>query len=120
MSRLTLLTFRFAFVFLVSLSYASAALTTGTVTLDGNVIHYQAFSGTSATDFAQFLAGATLVNFETVSGVTPLVKTSYTGSPTAAANLIDPTVAISGAFFSAGGQTPGKPQNGGAPAVLVD
>jgi len=93
---------------------------TGTVTLDGNVIHYQAFTGTDPTAFAQFLAGAQLVDFETVSGLTPLVVSAYTGSPTAAANLTDPTQAINGAFFSAGGQTPGKPENGGAPAVLVD
>jgi hypothetical protein len=111
---------RFVFLLVATISYAAAGLITGTVTLDGNVIHYQAFSGNDPSVFAQFLAGAQLVDFETVSGVTPLPVTSYTGSPTAAANLIDPTQAIDGAFFSAGGQTPGKPENGGAPAVLVD
>jgi hypothetical protein len=112
--------YRFVFLLVATLSYATAGLITGTVTLDGNVIHYQAFSGTDPAAFAQFLAGAQLVDFESVSGVTPLVVTAYTGSPTAPANLIDPTKAINGAFFSAGGQTPGKPENGGTPAVLLD
>ena len=120
MTKPTLPIVRFVFLLVATLSCATAGLITGTVTLDGNVIHYQAFSGTDPAEFAKFLAGAQLSDFENVSGVTPLAVTSYTGSPTAAANLIDPTKAINGAFFSAGGQTPGKPENGGAPAVLVD
>lgn len=120
MRKPTLPIYRFVFLFVATLSYATAGLITGTVTLDGNVIHYQAFSGTDPAAFAQFLAGAQLVDFESVSGVTPLAVAAYTGSPTAAANLIDPKIAINGAFFSAGGQTPGKPENGGAPAVLLD
>ena len=120
MTKPTLPIVRFVFLLVATLSSATAGLITGTVTLDGNVIHYQAFSGTDPAEFAKFLAGAQLSDFENVSGVTPLAVTSYTGSPTAAANLIDPTKAINGAFFSAGGQTPGKPENGGAPAVLVD
>lgn len=99
---------------------ATAGLITGTVTLDGNVIQYQAYSGTDPAAFAAFLLGAQLVDFETVAGVTPLVASSYTTTATTAANLVDPTVAINGAFFSAGGQTPGNPANGGAPAVLVN
>ena len=120
MTKLTASMCRFVFLFVAILSCATAGIISGTVTLDGNVIHYQAFSGSDPAAFAQFLTGATLVDFESVSGVTPLAVTSYTGSPTAPANLIDPTNAINGAFFSAGGQTPGKPENGGAPAVLLD
>jgi hypothetical protein len=72
-------------------STALASVTTGTVTLDGNTIHYQAFSGTSASDFQKFLAGATLVDFENISGITPLTVNAYTsGTPTSAANLTDP------------------------------
>jgi hypothetical protein len=111
---------RFVFLAVASLSHVTAGVISGTVTLDGNVIHYQAFNGTDPAAFAQFLAGAQLIDFESVSGVTPLAVTSYTGSPTAPANLIEPTIGINGAFFSAGGQTPGKPENGGAPAVLLD
>lgn len=100
---------------------ALATTTTGTVTLDGNTINYQAFHGTSATDFAQFLAGATLVDFENISGITPLAVTAYTtGTPTTAANLTDPTKSVNGAFLSAGGQTPGNPANGGAPAAVIN
>lgn len=120
MTKLMFSIYRFVFLLMATLTYATAALITGTVTLDGNVIHYQAFSGTDPAAFAQFLAGAQSVNFESVSGVTPLTVTSYTGAPTAPANLIDPKTAINGAFFSAGGQTPGKPENGGAPAVLLN
>jgi hypothetical protein len=91
------------------------------VTLDGNIIHYQAFSGTSATDFQNFLTGATLVDFENISGITPLPVTAYTtGTPTTAANLTDPTKSVNGAFLSAGGQTPGNPAKGGTPAAIVD
>ena len=120
MTKTAFLMYRFGLLFVAVLSCARAGLITGTVTFNGNVIQYQAFSGTDPAAFNAFLAGAQLTDFETVSGVTPLVVTSYTGAPTTAANLIDPTVAINGAFFSAGGQTPGKPENGGAPAVLVD
>ncbi|MFL6448295.1 MAG: hypothetical protein ACJ746_11480 [Bryobacteraceae bacterium] len=102
-------------------STASATLTTGTVTLNGNVIQYQAFSGNSAADFQQFLTGATLVNFETISGITPLPVSAYTtGTPTSAANLTNPTVSVNGAFLSAGGQTPGNPANGGSPAAVIN
>lgn len=102
-------------------STALASTTTGTVTLDGNIIHYQAFSGTSATDFQNFLTGATLVDFENISGITPLPVTAYTtGTPTTAANLTDPTKSVNGAFLSAGGQTPGNPAKGGTPAAIVD
>jgi hypothetical protein len=102
-------------------STAFATVTTGTVTLDGNIIHYQAFHGTSATDFQTFLVGATLVDFENISGITPLPISAYTiGTPTTAANLTDPTKSVSGAFLSAGGQTPGNPANGGTPAALVN
>jgi hypothetical protein len=105
----------------IAVSTVSAALTTGTVTLDGNTIHYEAYSGTSASDFQKFLNGATLVDFENVSGVTPLAVNSYTsGVPTNAANLTDPTKSVNGAYLSAGGQTPGNPANGGAPAVVVN
>jgi hypothetical protein len=107
-------------LFLLLAPQVTAGLITGSVTFNGNVIQYQAYSGTDPAVFAAFLSGALLVDFETVSGVTPLPVMSYTGSPTAAANLIDPKVAINGAFFSAGGQTPGNPANGGAPGVLVD
>lgn len=110
-------------IVLLCLGSAAAALagvTSGTVTLDGNVIHYQAYSGNSASDFATFLAGATLTDFETVSGVTPLVVNSYNSAPTTPGNLVDPTIALNGAFFSAGGQTPGNPANGGNPAALVN
>jgi hypothetical protein len=99
---------------------ATAAIVTGTVTFNGNVIQYQAFNGTDPAAFTAFLAGAQLTDFETVGGVTPLAVTSYVSTPTTAANLIDAKVAINGAFFSAGGQTPGNPANGGAPGVLVD
>lgn len=109
-----------AFLLAVVASNAVAGLVTGTVTFNGNTIQYQAFSGTDPTAFTAFLQGAQLVNFETVSGVTPKVVTAYTGSPTTAANLIDPKVALGGAFFSAGGQTPGNPANGGAPSVLLN
>jgi len=105
--------------FAVSLC-ATAAIVTGTVTFNGNVIQYQAFNGTDPAAFTAFLAGAQLTDFETVGGVTPLAVTSYVSTPTTAANLIDAKVAINGAFFSAGGQTPGNPANGGAPGVLVD
>lgn len=105
--------------FAVSLC-ATAGLVSGTVTFDGNVIQYQAYNGTDPTAFAAFLAGAQLTDFESVPSVTPLAVASYTGSPVAAANLIDAKIAINGAFFSAGGQTPGNPANGGAPGVLVD
>ena len=102
-------------------STALATVTTGTVTLDGNIIHYQAFSGTSATDFQQFLTGATLVDFENISGITALPVNAYTtGTPTAAANLTNPTTSVSGAFLSAGGQTPGNPANGGTPAAVIN
>jgi hypothetical protein len=104
-----------------AVSAAFATVTTGTVTLDGNVIQYQAFSGTSASDFQKFLAGATLVDFENISGITPLSISAYTsGTPTTAANLTDPTKSVSGAFLSAGGQTPGNPANGGTPAAVVN
>jgi hypothetical protein len=106
---------------MVTLSSTSFAGTiTGTVTLDGNVIHYQAYSGTDPTAFQQFLNGGTLTDFENVSGVTPLTVTAYNGTPTTAANLVDPKTAINGAFFSAGGQTPGNPANGGNPAALAN
>jgi hypothetical protein len=102
-------------------STALATVTSGTVTLDGNIIHYQAFSGTSATDFQQFLTGATLVNFENIPGITPLVVNAYTtGTPTTAANLTDPKASVNGAFLSAGGQTPGNPANGGTPAAVIN
>jgi hypothetical protein len=102
-------------------STALATVTTGTVTLDGNTIHYQAFSGTSATDFQQFLNGATLVDFENIPGITPLPVNAYTsGTPTTAANLTDPTKSVNGAFLSAGGQTPGNPANGGTPAAIIN
>jgi hypothetical protein len=105
----------------VVVSTALASVTTGTVTLDGNTIHYQAFSGTSVSDFQKFLTGATLVDFENISGITPLTVNAYTsGTPTSAANLTDPTKSVSGAFLSAGGQTPGNPANGGAPAAIID
>ncbi len=104
-----------------AVSTALATITTGTVTLDGNTIHYQAFNGTSATDFQKFLTGATLVDFENISGITPLAVSAYTsGTPTTAANLTDPTKSVSGAFLSAGGQTPGNPANGGSPAAVID
>ena len=108
------------FLSLALVSSATAGLITGTVTLDGSVIHYQAYSGTSAAIFQDFLQGANLVDFETVSGVTPEVVNSYNSTTTTPANLIDPTKAINGAFFSAGGQTPGNPANGGNPGALVD
>jgi len=102
-------------------STALATVTSGTVTLDGNIIHYQAFSGTSATDFQQFLTGATLVNFENIPGITPLPVNAYTtGTPTTAANLTDPKTSVNGAFLSAGGQTPGNPANGGTPAAVIN
>ena len=101
-------------------SISTAGLVSGTVTLDGKVIHYEAYSGTSATSFQQFLQGANLVDFESVSGVTPKVVSSYNSTTTTPANLVDPTKAINGAFFSAGGQTPGDPTKGGNPAALVD
>jgi hypothetical protein len=120
MTKLLLQISRILFLFVAVLSCATAALITGTVTFNGNVIQYQAFNGTDPVAFNAFLAGAQLTDFENVAGVTPLAVTAYTGTPTAAANLIDATVAINGAFFSAGGQTPGNPANGGAPGVLVD
>ncbi len=120
MTKLMLLISRVLFLFLAVLSGATAGLITGTVTFNGNVIQYQAFNGTDPAAFNAFLAGAQLTDFENVAGVTPLAVAAYTGAPTAAANLIDATVAINGAFFSAGGQTPGNPANGGAPGVLVD
>jgi hypothetical protein len=102
-------------------STASATVVTGTVTLNGSTIQYQAFNGTSAADFTQFLAGATLINFESISGITPLTVNAYTsGLPTTAANLTNPTQSVSGAFLSAGGQTPGNPANGGAPAAVIN
>jgi len=102
-------------------STASATVVTGTVTLNGSAIQYQAFNGTSAADFTQFLAGATLVNFENISGITPLSVTAYTnGTATSAANLTNPTQSVSGAFLSAGGQTPGNPANGGTPAAVIN
>jgi hypothetical protein len=101
-------------------SSALAGLTSGTVTLDGKVIQYQAYSGTSAASYQQFLQGANLVNFESVPGVTAEAVNSYNSATTTAANLIDPKTAINGAYFSAGGQTPGNPANGGNPAGLVD
>jgi hypothetical protein len=102
-------------------STASAAVVTGTVTLNGSVIQYQAFNGTSASDFAQFMTGATLVNFENIAGITPLTVTAYTsGTATSAANLTNPTQSVSGAFLSAGGQTPGNPANGGTPAAVIN
>jgi len=105
----------------VVVSTAWATLATGTVTLNGNTIQYQAFSGNSATDFQQFLTGATLVNFESISGITPLTVNAYTsGTPTTAANLTNPTQSVSGAFLSAGGQTPGNPANGGSPAAVIN
>jgi len=120
MTKLAFLTCKFGFLFLAALAICQAGLITGTVTFNGQTIQYQAFNGTDPTAFAAFLANAQLTDFENVSGVTPLAVTAYTTTPTAAANLIDPTIAINGAFFSAGGQTPGKPENGGAPGVLVD
>jgi hypothetical protein len=100
---------------------AFATLATGTVTLDGNTIHYQAFNGTSLSDFQKFLTGAALVDFESIPGITPLPVNAYTsGTPTSAANLTDPTKSVNGAFLSAGGQTPGNPANGGAPAAVID
>ncbi len=114
-------TYRVALFVVALVSTASATVTTGTVTLDGNAIHYQAFSGTSATDFQQFLAGATLIDFENISGITPLTVNAYTsGTPTTAANLTNPTQSVSGAFLSAGGQTPGNPANGGTPAAIIN
>jgi PEP-CTERM motif len=105
----------------VTVSAALATVVTGTVTLDGKTLHYQAFNGTSASDSAQFLTGATLVDFENISGITPLAVNAYTsGTPTTAANLTDPTKSVNGAFLSAGGQTPGNPANGGTPAALID
>jgi hypothetical protein len=97
-----------------------AGLINGTVTLNGNVIHYEAYSGTSATSFQQFLQGANLANFESVAGTTAKAVSSYNSTTTTPANLVSPTTAINGAFFSAGGQTPGNPANGGNPAALVD
>jgi hypothetical protein len=120
MTKLRLLIYRSLFLLVLVAPNVTAGLITGTVTLDGNTIQYQAYSGTDPAAFAAFLLGAQLVDFESVSGVTPLAVTAYTASPTAAANLVDPTIALGGAFFSAGGQTPGNPANGGAPAVLVD
>jgi len=105
----------------VTVSTALATVVTGTVTLNGNTIQYQAFNGTSAADFTQFLAGATLVNFESISGITPLTVNAYTtGTPTTPANLTNPTQSVSGAFLSAGGQTPGNPANGGSPAAVIN
>ena len=46
MTKPTLPMCRFVFLLVATLSSATAGLVTGTVTLDGNVIHYQAFSGT--------------------------------------------------------------------------
>ena len=112
--------YRSMFLLVAVATSATAGLITGTVTLDGNTIQYQAYSGTDASAFAAFLQGAQLVDFESVAGVTPKAVTAYTGAPTTAANLVDPVTAINGAFFSAGGQTPGNPANGGAPSVLVD
>ena len=120
MTKPLLLISKVLFLLLAVVSGATAALMTGTVTFNGNPVQYQAFKGTDPAAFSAFLAGAQLTDFENVAGVTPLTVTAYTGTPTAAANLIDATVAINGAFFSAGGQTPGKPANGGAPGVLVD
>lgn len=120
MTKLRLLLYRSLFLLVLIAPDVTAGLITGTVTLDGNVIQYQAYSGTDPAAFAAFLLGAQQVDFESVSGVTPLAVAAYTGSPTTPANLVDPTIAINGAFFSAGGQTPGNPANGGAPAVLVD
>lgn len=120
MTKLRLLIYRSLFLLALIAPNVTAGLITGTVTLDGNVIQYQAYSGTDPAAFTAFLLGAQLVDFESVSGVTPLAVAAYTGSPTAPSNLVDPTIAINGAFFSAGGQTPGNPANGGAPAVLVD
>jgi len=111
---------KIAFLALASASMATAGLVSGTVTLDGKVIHYQFYSGNSASDFQKFLQGGTLVDFESVSGVTPEKVTSYNGTTTTPANLVDPTKPINGAYFSAGGQTPGNPANGGNPAGLVD
>ena len=92
-------TYRVALFVVAIVSTASATVTTGTVTLDGNTIHYQAFSGTSATDFQQFLAGATLIDFENISGITPLTVNAYTsGTPTTAANLTNPTQSVSVLF----------------------
>jgi hypothetical protein len=107
-------------LFALTVPGASAGLDTGALTLDGNVIVYQAHSGTDPAAFAAFLMGAPLVDFGTVSFVKPLVASSYTGSPTTPANLADPTIAIHGALFPAGGQTPENPANAGAPPVLVD
>jgi hypothetical protein len=102
-------------------STASATVVTGTVTLNGSTIQYQAFNGTSAADFAQFQAGATLVNFDNIPGITPLTVNTYTsGTATTAANLTNPTQSVSGAFLSAGGQTPGNPANGGTPAAVIN
>jgi hypothetical protein len=97
-----------------------AGVVSGTVTLDGKVIHYQFYSGKSAADFQTFLNGGTLVDFESVAGVTAKPVANYNGTTTTAANLVDPTKAINGAYFSAGGQTPGDPTKGGNPAALVD
>ncbi|MFL6417129.1 MAG: hypothetical protein ACJ74Y_15815 [Bryobacteraceae bacterium] len=105
----------------VVVSTASATVVTGTVTLNGSAIQYQAFNGTSAADLTQFLAGATLINFDNISGITPLTVTAYTnGTATSAANLTNPTQSVSGAFLSAGGQTPGNPANGGTPAAIIN
>jgi hypothetical protein len=102
-------------------STASATVVTGTVTFNGSTIQYQAFNGTSAADYAQFLAGATLVNFDNIPGVTPLTVNTYAnGTATTAANLTNPTQSVSGAFLSAGGQTPGNPANGGTPAAVIN
>ena len=120
MTKLRLPIYRIVFLFALIATNATAGLITGSVTFNGNSIQYQAYSGTDAAVFAAFLQGALLVDFETVAGVTPQIVSSYTGAPTTAANLVSATVAINGAFFSAGGQTPGNPANGGAPAVLVD
>ena len=50
--------YRSMFLLVAVATSARAGLITGTVTLDGNTIQYQAYSGTDASAFAAFLQGA--------------------------------------------------------------
>jgi hypothetical protein len=102
-------------------SVAKAGTVSGSFLFDGSPLNYVFFSGNSEAVFNNFRTGGTLVDFENVAGTVPLTVTSLTQTPTAANNRPDPRVAINGAFFSTGGQSPGDPAGGGSPfsAVLV-